>query len=398
MNVHDYFSKFTNTEGVEIIRRNYDFLRRTRDVIVVEGAGSPAEINISSMEIANMRTAEITHASCLLVVNIEWGGAFAYIYGTLQLLSPEHKRMFKGIIINNLRGSKDSLAEGIRMIEEEVGIPVLGVVPHIDHALPDEDSMSLRSSTKEGDSLHVGVVRLPRISNFTDYDALSLEEGISVSFVEDPARLREMDAIIIPGTKNTIADLNWMREKGLYEAIREMRSTVPILGVCGGYQMLGKTIVDAQGLEGGMGQECAGLDLLDVTTYFETYDKRTVQVEGRMIPNGEAIRGYEIHMGRTENPSHRALFAIDDGRGEKLDGAVSQDGMVMGTYVHGLFDLPPFRRHFISLIRRKGLARHGRSMDYDQAVEDSLDRLAANVRENIDMDRILEMVSKEVRG
>ncbi len=393
MNVDQYFSSFTQNEGLEIIKRNYDLLRRTNDVIVVEGAGSPAEINISDQEIANMRTAEITNASCVLVVNIEWGGAFAYIYGTLNLLKPEWKALFKGVIINNMRGDSSSLKSGIEIVERETGVPVLGVVPHLDHNLPSEDSMTLRSFSSVLPGPTIGVLRLPRISNFTDFDALGLEEGVSVRFLDAVDELDSVDAIIIPGTKNTILDLQWMKENGMFQRIQEMAHRVPLLGICGGYQMLGSKVIDA-GLEGDIGQEVEGLDLLNAVTYFDSYDKRTVQVEGELLAGeGGRVRGYEIHMGKTLNGGERSLFSILEADVSKLEGSISGDGMIMGTYLHGVFDLPPFRKHFLGLISHRVSLKGDE--DYDASVESSLGRLAKLVEENIDMKSLLSLLNLE---
>jgi len=391
MAVPEYFGGFTNGEGMEILRRNWELLRRTRDVVVIEGAGSPAEINLMDTEIANMRTAEVASAPCLLVVNIEWGGAFAYAYGTIMLLPPEQRRMFKGIIINNLYGDPASLQGGIKELEERLGIPVLGIVPHADHALPDEDSQDLRKVRGKG-GLQVGVVHLPRIANFTDFDALALE-GASVRFVKDPGALRGVDAVVIPGTKNTVADLKWLRGSGLFDAIRELKGKVPILGICGGYQMLGKEVIDLKGLEGDEKKAWEGLGLLDISTNFEAYEKRTVLVNGRMnAGNGGKVRGYEIHMGRSES-REAPLFYLEENGKDRPEGAISPDGMVMGSYVHGMFDLPSFRSYFLGKAPGEG-QRAEAEVDYEASVDQGLDRLAAVVRENLDMDKLVSILKE----
>ncbi len=390
MNVPTYYGEFAPREGVEIIQRAWEFLRKTRDVVVIEGAGSPAEINIADVEIANMRTAEIAKAPCILVINMEWGGGFAYAYGTIMLLPPERRAMFKGIVLNNMHGDAACLDAGIRELEEKLGIPVLGVVPHVDHALPDEDSQDLIKVKGSGE-VRVGVIMLPRISNFTDLDALALD-GVSVTYIKEPDALGEVDAIIIPGTKNTVADLKWLRERGLFEAIRERRGKVPILGICGGYQMLGREVVDLNGVEGDVGAAWEGLGLLDITTTFEAYEKRTMQVSGRMASGEGAIRGYEIHMGRSES-REAPLFLLEEGGREIAEGGVSSDGLVLGSYVHGLFDLPAFRSAFLGKVK-KGAAPANPAKDYQRSVEDGLDALAMVVSSNLDMDKIMKILQE----
>jgi adenosylcobyric acid synthase len=393
MDVTTYYGEFTLGKGIEVVRRAWEFLRRTRDVVVIEGAGSPAEINIAEREIANMKTAEITGAPCILVVNMEWGGAFAYAYGTIMLLPPEQRRMFKGIVLNNMHGDADCLSKGIEELESRLGIPVLGVVPHVDHLLPDEDSQDL-SKEKGTGTVRVGVVMLPRISNFTDLDALALE-GVKVVYVKDPRTLEGVGAVIIPGTKNTVADLKWLRESGLFDAIRSLRGKVPILGICGGYQMLGREIIDLHGVEGDEGAAWEGLDLLNITTRFEAYEKRTVQVTGRLASGDGDVRGYEIHMGMSES-KEQPLFILDEGNEEKREGSISEDGMVMGSYVHGLFDLPAFRAVFLSRVP-SSVAMGAATLDYDRSVDEGLDVVASVVGSSMDMDRILRILREGLK-
>ena len=391
MSVAEYYGSFVRNEGLDIARRNYEKLARTHDVVVIEGAGSPAEINLGDGDIANMATATIANASCVLVANIDRGGAFAYICGTLDLLSKEHKNMFKGIIINNMSGDPSSLANGIIEIEERSGIPVLGVVPHIDHALPDEDSQDLRSRTSGRTGCMVAVIKLPHISNFTDLDALQLEQDILVKFVDRPEQLLDAAGIIIPGTKNTVEDLLWLRSHGLDTAICSMQGTVPIVGICGGYQMLGDDLDDMKGLEGGSVRVLRGLGLLRCITKFDSYEKRTIQVSGKIISTGEEVRGYEIHMGRTTS-RETSLISINDENNEHLEGAISPDGMVMGTYIHGLFDLPAFRRLFISKVRKTVITNA--PVDYNAYIEKDIENVAATFRTNLDIDHII----KTIRG
>ena len=382
--VPSYYDEFVPNEGVAIVKRNLDHLLQLYDVVVMEGAGSPAEINIYDRDIANMGAARLANADCMLVVNIEWGGAFAYALGTIALLPEEDRKMVKGILINNLRGNPEGLRPGMDLLEEMTGVPVLGVVPHMDLELPTEDSMFI-SNDGEG-NLRVGIVRLPRISNFTDFDALSLEEGVMVLYIDSSEEVGEVDAIIIPGTKNTIEDLKWMRERGIDRAIVDRAGEVPILGICGGYQMLGSRITDLQGLEGDEGAEVDGLGLLDMSTSFDRYEKRTVQVEGEFLLGGK-VRGYEIHMGTTEAKRLAPLFKLTDQDGEHLEGGWDECSKVFGTYLHGVFDLPSFRRYFLDLI--EPMERSGEGRDYDSVIEENLDLLAETVAEAMDMDRFL---------
>ena len=392
MDVKEYYGHFVNTEGREILRRSFQKLAAENDIVVIEGAGSPAEINIADGDIANMGAAEIADAACILAVNSEWGGMFAYLVGTIMLLEPQQRVRFKGIVINNFRGDPDCLRSGIERVERELGIPVLGVVPHMDTELPTEDSMFIGSKVKEGDGIRIGVVRLPRISNFTDFDALTLEESVSVVFVSDPDQLDQVDAIILPGTKNTIVDLNWLEAKGFAGRITQLAGKVPILGICGGYQMLGQEIVDEKGIEGGSGQRVKGLGLLPVVTTFDAYEKCTVQVEARLASNGARVRGYEIHMGRSEVLQGEPLFLVKDEKGEHPDGTISSDGMVMGTYLHGLFDLPAFRKRFLASMSEKHGHEESGCIDTEDRVEASIQKSADIVRANIDMEAVFRML------
>jgi adenosylcobyric acid synthase len=390
MDVAEYYGTFARGEGMEILKRNYELLAKTNDFVVIEGAGSPAEVNLGDVEIANMPTAEVADADCVLVINIEWGGAFAYIFGTLLLLKEEERRRFKGIIINNMHGDAATLRPGIERVERELGIPVLGVMPHLDLVLPTEDSMFISSKRSSPDSTVVGVLRLPRISNFTDFDALSLEEDVSVLYLTDPQELDYVDALIIPGTKNTVEDLLNLKQRGFVERIRSLKGKVPILGICGGYQMLGSRIVDVHGIEGGTPRVLEGLGLMDAVTYFDAYDKRTVQAEGRMLIAEEGeVRGYEIHMGRTESNAGR-LFHIDSGEDGYDEGSVDQEGMVMGTYLHGVLDLPSFRDYFLGRARATAHASSTARKSIDAAVEESIARMAAVLERELDWSAVLE--------
>lgn len=383
--VQEYYSDFVPNEAPAIIARNLERLLRSNDVVVIEGAGSPAEINLRGKDVANMYVAKLAKADCLLAVNIDWGGAFAYAVGTLMLLDPEERRLFKGVLINNMCPGGGSLDGSLDLVRTITGVPVLAVLPHLPSLyLPVEDSMDLDQRGDGDGGTVVAVVRLPMISNFTDFDALSLEECVRIIYVSTPEDLELADAIVLPGTKNTVQDLLWLRECGLASAILKKATKVPILGICGGYQMLGRRIRDPHGLEGNGPSEVEGLGLLDAETRFDSYEKRTVQVQGS-LPNGGEVRGYEIHMGRTES-SDGPLFQLrPDGRGE---GSWDPGRKVMGTYLHGVFDLPAFRAFFLSLIERRDASSTNR-MDHDAEIDSSLERLAAMVEEHLDLDELL---------
>ncbi|HTY46553.1 MAG TPA: cobyric acid synthase [Methanomassiliicoccales archaeon] len=388
LDVSTYYDEFVQNEGMRAVRDAYDELARDNDVIVIEGAGSPAEINLGAKDISNMVTAEIADAQCILVVNMEWGGAFAYACGTIMLLPEEQRKRICGIVFNNLQGSADGLRAGIIKLERLVKIPVLGIVPHLNLTLPTEDSMHMMAICPDQGAVRVGMIRLPHVSNFTDLEALAIEPGTEVVLVSEPSQLSQVDALVIPGTKNTMEDLEWLRASGLFDGIRAMRGKVPIIGICGGYQMLGREVIDETGVEGGVPKVLEGLGLLDVVTRFSAYEKRTVQVDGTLLSTGEEIRGYEIHMGRTEG-TMRALLSLREGGIEHNEGAVSEDGMVIGTYVHGIFDLPPVRKKLLSLARKEW-HRGAAEVAYQEVVEKSIDQLAAGVARSLDLKSLIE--------
>lgn len=388
LEARNYYKEFVLQEGVKVIQEAYRRLEEEYDLIVIEGAGSPAEINLYEQDIANMRVADMTDSPVLLVADIDRGGVFASIYGTIKLLKPRHQARIKGIVINKFRGDVGILEPGIKMIEDLVGKPVLGILPYIKELqLPDEDSMALDGlSTKAEGGPEVAVIRLPRISNFTDLDPF-IYDGIRVRYVESPGELGSPGAIVIPGTKNTVDDLRWLRGNGLGEKIKALAGKVPIVGLCGGFQILGKKIFDEKGLEGSGTVE--GLGLLDVETRFETYQKVTQRVRGRVVARGGLFQGaeggevygYEIHMGQTRLGKDAKRLLEIDGR---MEGAVSSDGMVFGTYVHGIFDAPTLRG---ALMRRMGW--EGKSArDARDVWRESIARAAEIVEERLDMGAI----------
>ena len=377
----EYYRSFTLSEGLRVVREAVERLKEGYEVVVMEGAGSPAEINLMHADIANLRAAEVADAPAVLVADIERGGAFASIYGTVMLLPEEWRARVRGIIINKFRGDSGLLGDAIEGIERLTSVPVLGVVPYVEDAeLPEEDSMGLRCS-REGE---VCVIRLPRISNFTDFDALRGEVG--VRFVTSPEELNGCGAVIIPGTKNTLHDLEWLRERGFEEALRRLHGRVWIFGICGGFQMLGERVVDEVGVEDGEPRECRGLGMLRMETWFEREKTlRRVEVDAREGLTGRRVRvrGYEVHMGRSVHRHEPLLEA-----GEWREGACDLRGRVAGTYLHGIFDAPGFRQVFLECV----LGRRASVVDAEERLEEAVSRVAEVVRESIDMRRLLEIV------
>jgi adenosylcobyric acid synthase len=395
-----------------IVAAALDRLRDRCDVVVAEGAGSPAEINLQHADLANMRVARHADAAVLLVGDIDRGGVFASLLGTLELLEPGDRALVRGFAINKFRGDPEILAPGLDFLVQRIGVPMLGVVPYLkDLDLPDEDSLGLdapRPPRGIEALVDVAVVRLPRIANFDEFGPLAAEPSVHLRYVERADDLGLPDLAIIPGTKTTIADLDWLRASGLADRLITLAgSGVPLLGVCGGYQMLGQRILDPHGSESDR-QEVDGLGLLPVETTFAT-TKRTVRVRGEMLVSsgplvrarGSQIAAYEIHMGRTvDYGGVLPLAAIQDRSGRavaELDGSVSPDGLVAGTYLHGLFENDAVRHALVDELwsRRRGgapasnrgLTPVRRSLAIDR--EWQLDRLADAVRSSLDLRPLL---------
>lgn len=382
--VKGYYKDFVPGPGIEAVKESIGFLRKCYDYVVIEGAGSPAEINIYHADIANMKAAELADADCILVVNTQWGGSFAYALGTLELLEVKDRERIKAVLFNNLYGDPENFIKGTKEFERISGIPVLGVIPHADLFLPNEDSAYFKGSMVVGDGkIKVSVVRLPRIANFTDIDPLYLED-VTVRFVERPEQLDGSDAIIIPGTKNTISDLQWLKETGMAERILNFKGKIPILGICGGYQMMGSKLTDSKGLEGDVPSETDGLGLFNNITEWEEYRKSVRQVTGRLLANGGEVRGYEIHMGETVVDSE-PLFEIDEFKGTRKEGSSDTDNMLFGTYLHGVFDAPSFRRYFLSFASSSPDSEQ-EPEDYSEKVEHNIQKLADVFRSSMDMD------------
>ncbi|MEY9866979.1 adenosylcobyric acid synthase [Peribacillus sp. B2I2] len=402
MNAKSYRNQFVQ-EAMPIIRKSVEKLQDEYDIIVLEGAGSPAEINLKDRDIANMRMAKLADAAVILVADIDRGGVFASIIGTLALLDKDERDCVKGIIINKFRGMRELLDDGIEWLEKETGIPVLGVLPYLDVNIEAEDSLALSSlrfkkPKKAEFPIDVAVLRFPRISNFTDVDPFFDEPGVGVRLVSSVNELGNPDLLILPGTKNTMEDLEWMKHVGLDGAINELREQgAMIFGICGGFQMLGTKLFDPDAVEGN-GENAEGLSLLPVETVFQA-EKKTVQMEGVLsagIMEGQMnLNGFEIHLGRTTLKSQvKPFLLLKDGR---EDGAISTDNKVMGTYLHGIFHNRLFTRLLVNQIRRnKGLDEVNENVQSDsERREEAYNLLASHLEENIDMDTIYQWLQLE---
>ena len=389
-----------------LVKDTYDSLESKYDAVVIEGAGSPAEINLKEGDLVNMWMAEAADAPVLLVGDIDRGGVFASLYGTVMLLEPEERARIKGMIINKFRGDVRILAPGLRMIEEKVGIPVVGVVPWTDADIEDEDSVSERLTGQSGSGeVTVAVVRLKHISNFTDFQALSLHPGVTLKYAVRPADLEGADVIVLPGTKNTIDDLIDLKNRDMIAPIvRHARAGGLLVGVCGGYQMLGQLLRDPHGVESAA-PEVAGLGLLDMEVTFSP-EKRTVQAEGVLKAGGPEwlsplagarIEGYEIHSG-TNTFGENVRFWMANGDN---DGACNAAGNVLGTYLHGLFDDGTLADALVKRARvLKGLPET--PVSAEQAAvnmkayrEQQFDILAKSVRESLDMEKVYAILRGE---
>ena len=399
MSAVEYFRYKKNL--VPQIMQAYNALAAENDIIVLEGAGSPAEINLKSEDIVNMGMAAMADAPVLLAGDIDRGGVFASLYGTVALLEPEERRRVKGLIINKFRGDVSILKPGLVQLEQLTGIPVVGTVPMLSVDVDDEDSVSERLDRREKQGiLDVAVIRLPRISNFTDFHALEQIEGLGVRYVKTAAELGEPDLLILPGTKNTMGDLLWLRQNGLEAAVKKRAASgTPVIGICGGYQMLGVRLSDPLSLE--QGGEMAGIGLLPFVTEFLPQKTRT-RVDGVVLPleglfaplSGASVTGYEIHMGKSEAEQPvQPLVRLENGI---TDGGVCNN--VFGSYLHGLFDSEEFRRALVSiLLKRKGLETLTLEVtDYEAYKQQQYDKLAQGVRDSLEMEQIYRILEEGV--
>jgi len=394
VNAKDYYEQYFEL-GWQSIEESLEHLATEFDLLVCEGAGSPAEINLKHRDLTNMRVAKHLNAPTLLVVDIERGGAFAHVVGTLDLLEPEERALIRGVVINKFRGQRDILEPGIKWLEERTRIPVVGVIPYLETLFPAEDSLDLleRRSYKIQADLNIAIIRLPKIANFTDFDPLESETTVTVRYINPKQDLGHPDAVIIPGTKTTIADLLLLQKSGMAEAIQNYAASGgTVLGICGGYQMLGQSISDPEGLEGQSGK-FPGLDLLPIKTVItEQKVARQRQVSSNYPQMGLPVSGFEIHQGRSrietqgvDPQSYQPLF--DDPNLGLVDSCQS----VWGSYLHGLFDNGPWRRAWLNRLRQqRGLKSLPTGVaNYREQREQILDSLASEIENYLDLNPFL---------
>ncbi|MGE7624089.1 cobyric acid synthase [Viridibacillus sp. NPDC096237] len=387
-------------QAMPIVEKSVRKLQNEYNIIVLEGAGSPAEINLKDRDIANMRMAHLADAAVILVADIDRGGVFASIIGTLTLLDEDELKRVKGIIINKFRGMRELLDDGIEWVEKATGIPVLAVIPYIEINIEAEDSLALSSlrfkkPKQQEFAIDVAMIRLPRISNFTDIDPFFDEPEVGVRLVRLLSELGTPDLLILPGTKNSMDDLQWLRDEGFVQAINKLREKgTRIFGICGGFQILGDHLLDPEAVEGD-GRSSEGLGLLPVTTIFNT-SKKTKQMTGRLLSNGQELTGFEIHLGRTEihDANTKAFLNLQDGR---MDGAVSSDGHVIGTYFHGIFNNREYTRELVNILRvEKGLPVISDFVKSDaQRREEAYQLLAEHVKKHTNMEKVYEIMELE---
>ncbi|MEF9973338.1 MAG: cobyric acid synthase [Clostridia bacterium] len=382
----------------ENVRAAYESLAAEYGHIVLEGAGSPAEINLRESDIVNMAMAEMADVPVLLVGDIDRGGVFASLLGTMEWLTPKERARVKGVVINKFRGDVEILRPGLKMLEERIHVPVVGVIPYMKVDLEDEDSLSDRFSAVIGDGdINIKIVRLDHIANFTDFQSLTLQNGVRVSYATTARELEGADIIVLPGTKNTIGDLLTLRKKGMdAQIIRHAHAGGLVLGVCGGYQMMGSALYDPEGMESET-PEAPGLGLIDMTVQFYP-GKKTVQTDLTVedehgwlaVLCGETLNGYEIHSGQNTFGPEAVIWLGPDG-------ARNPAGNVLGTYLHGLFDQGAFAQTLIDHARSlKGLAaRGGEVMTMSKYREEQFDLLARGIRKSLDMPYIYRVLRGE---
>ena len=389
MRAMEYYHR--KREFVPAVMEAYNALASEYDIIVIEGAGSPAEINLKQEDIVNMGLAKLVDAPVLLVGDIDRGGVFAQLYGTVALLEDDERARIKGTVVNKFRGDKKILEPGIKILEELCSVPVAGVIPYTYVDVDDEDSLSERfNRSSERKLLDIAVIRLPRISNFTDFSPFERYENVSLRYVEKVSDLQKPDMILIPGTKSTISDLKWLRQSGLEAAVlKEATTGTLVFGICGGYQMLGRTVSDPNQVEAAGVTKIAGMDLLPMDTVFHGEKVQTqtsgifAGIEGMLSGlNGISYEGYEIHMGRSE-------VSLTP---------VTGKGNVYGSYIHGIFDAPSVTDTILkALCQQKGIDFKALgTFDMGAYKEQQYDKLAAAVREGLDMELVYKILNREV--
>lgn len=389
------YSHYREQAWPEIVS-SYARLSNQFDVIVIEGAGSAAEVNLRNQDIVNWPVAELADAPVLIVADIDKGGVLASLVGTIALLTPSERQRVKGLIINKFRGDLALLYDGLKIIEQNTGVPILGVLPHAGNLeIPEEDGAGLKAGTKPAADrpIKIGVVVFPRISNYTDFEPFLREPDVSLQYVESPEHTGALDVLCLPGTKSTIADLTWMRSRGWekFIAAHQARGGY-VVGICGGYQMMGRRINDPEHIESDAGS-AAGLKLLDIETVFAG-EKITARAEGTHISSGLPVSGYEIHCGRITRFGGDALFRIrtrESALSDEFEGVSTDGDRSLGTSIHGLFDASRFRRHFLNEIRkRKGLEplNAAQGEDAHAARAKAYDRFARLLQTHLDVSAI----------
>lgn len=382
MDVRSYHH-WQETEGRWVVTGHYRALAETCDVVVLEGAGSPVEVNLRDHDLANLWMAEVADAPVLLVGDIDRGGVLAALAGTLDLMEPSERARVRGFVINKFRGDPGLLEPALDYLRIRTGVATLGVIPHLEHHLPEEDGLGTSDMPDSGRPLTVAVIRLPRIANFTDLDPLRMEPDVAVRYADRPEALGA-DLVVLPGTKATLADLAWLRARGLDRAIlRHAAAGGAVVGICGGFQMLGTRVADPHGVEGG--GSALGLGLLPVSTVMDP-EKRVCEATYRPAPDaglGAApVAGYEIHAGRTVATGCTPLFA------DAPAGTGARDGNVWGCYLHGLFENDALRRAVLAPLRAARGLPEPAPVSYAATLEHSIDRLADGVRKHLDMEAV----------
>jgi len=400
-NIEPYKYKELNNELKIRVKNAYNKLNELYDIIVLEGSGSCAEINLKDSDISNMAMAELADAPVVLVSDIDRGGVFASIVGTISLLSEEERSRVKGVIINKFRGNVELFKPAIKQLEDIIKIPVLGVMPYEKFDIEDEDSVTERiKNTEEDGTLDIAVIRLSHMSNFTDFNVFERIPGVTVRYVTKTSELREPNLIIIPGTKNTIEDLRDLKENRLFNKIKELKENgTPIFGICGGYQMLGTLILDKLGVEGNISQE-DGFGFLDIKTRFNEM-KITKQTKGEILCDlnsirsieGNIISGYEIHNGISKIGKKAVPFIKDlDGN---IVGACDKEKMVAGTYLHGIFDSEDFISLFVKSLKENNnmtMSEESIMEKVSEYKDNEYDKLSKLFEENIDMDKLMKII------
>ncbi|WP_125153205.1 cobyric acid synthase [Clostridium rectalis] len=379
------------TEFSHRLKEQFKEIESNFDIVVIEGAGSPAEINLRDKDIVNMGLAEMVDSPVFLVGDIDKGGVFASLAGTMVLFTEEERNRVKGTIINKFRGDLEILKPGLKMLEDIIHVPSVGVVPHFNLDLEDEDGAVEFNKNSNAD-IDIAVIKLPHISNFTDFDALKVENDVSIRYITSKENFGNPDLLIIPGTKNTIDDLLYLRKIGVEQLIKEYAKNGSLVGICGGYQMLGKALKDPYEVETDS-KETKGMGILDVETVFEK-EKITTRVNASS--NDINVYGYEIHMGICNyGGKAKPLFNIYEQNGERTqrkDGAINEKGNVMGTYIHGVFDGVEFREKILNRLRNKKGLGSKKATPYENLREKNLDLLADIVRKNIDVDYLYKVM------